>query len=300
MKLLIAYDGSECADQLFDDMLRAGLPDTCEALVLTISGEEPFEGSISLLTEPSMHELVQAAKDSAAAMNDRAVEHLRKDHPNWDVRGEIRSGSVATAILERSKTWPADLIEIASHGRGLVGRMFLGSVSMSVLHRAHCTVRIARGHQAKPNHPDANLRILLAYDGSDCSKLAFDAMLAREWATGTTLRIISVVEPMISSSYGYGGLGSDLVMSEAEDEQHRWLGEQLGELKLRAQSVFASVEAHSTFGLARQIIIEEAKTWHADTIFMGAHGRSPLMRVAIGSVSQNIAMHAPCTVEIVR
>jgi nucleotide-binding universal stress UspA family protein len=299
MKLLIAYDGSECADQLFDDMLHAGFPDASEALLLTISGEEPFAGSISLLPEPSMRQLVQAAEDSAAAMNERAVEHVRKNHPNWDVRGEVRAGSVATAILERSKTWPADIIEIASHGRGLVGRMFLGSVSMSVLHRAQCAVRIARGLEAS-SKANANLRVLFAYDGSDCSKLAFEAMLARKWPTGTMLRIVSAVEPMISSSYGYGGLGSDLVMGEAEDEQQRWLSEQTNELKKRAQSAFASVESHITFGLARQIIIEEAKAWHADTILMGAHGRSPLMRAAMGSVSQNIAMHAPCTVEIVR
>src|SRR6478672_12966574 len=37
MKLLIAYDGSKCADSALDDLTHAGLPDVGEALVMSVA-----------------------------------------------------------------------------------------------------------------------------------------------------------------------------------------------------------------------------------------------------------------------
>ena len=37
MKILIAYDGSSCADLALEDMRRAGLPRLAEAVVLSVS-----------------------------------------------------------------------------------------------------------------------------------------------------------------------------------------------------------------------------------------------------------------------
>ncbi len=53
VKILIGYDGSECADAAIDDLRRAGLPGEATAIVLTVieswtlspSGFELLEGS---------------------------------------------------------------------------------------------------------------------------------------------------------------------------------------------------------------------------------------------------------------
>jgi len=37
MKILIAYDGSECADAALEDLKSAGLPKTAEAIVMTLA-----------------------------------------------------------------------------------------------------------------------------------------------------------------------------------------------------------------------------------------------------------------------
>src|ERR1041385_6402791 len=37
MKVLIGYDGSECADAAFDDLSQAGLPETGEVYILSIA-----------------------------------------------------------------------------------------------------------------------------------------------------------------------------------------------------------------------------------------------------------------------
>jgi nucleotide-binding universal stress UspA family protein len=53
-------------------------------------------------------------------------------------------------------------------------------------------------------------------------------------------------------------------------------------------------------GSPKQVIVEQAEQWGADLIVMGCHGFGPVKRFLLGSVSQAVAVHAPCSVEIVR
>jgi nucleotide-binding universal stress UspA family protein len=53
-------------------------------------------------------------------------------------------------------------------------------------------------------------------------------------------------------------------------------------------------------GDARQLILEWAKKWQPDLILLGSHGKRGLDRFLLGSVSEAVARHAPCSVEIVR
>lgn len=52
-------------------------------------------------------------------------------------------------------------------------------------------------------------------------------------------------------------------------------------------------------GDPRDTIVACAKEWHADLIVLGSHGKKGLERM-LGSVSDSVARHAPCSVEIVR
>ena len=47
-------------------------------------------------------------------------------------------------------------------------------------------------------------------------------------------------------------------------------------------------------------IIEAAQEWQADLIIVGSHGRGFWGRMMIGSVSDAVMHHAPCSVLIVR
>jgi nucleotide-binding universal stress UspA family protein len=49
-----------------------------------------------------------------------------------------------------------------------------------------------------------------------------------------------------------------------------------------------------------QVILHEAENWHADLIVVGSHGRSGLDRLVMGSISEAVALHAKCSVEIIR
>ena len=47
------------------------------------------------------------------------------------------------------------------------------------------------------------------------------------------------------------------------------------------------------------IILEEVKNWSADLVVLGSHGSKGLTRFLLGSVSETIVRHAPCSVEVV-
>ena len=88
------------------------------------------------------------------------------------------------------------LLIAGSHGRSAVGRMILGSVSHKVLHEAHCSVRISKQIERKDN---ADLRILLAVDGSECAEQMVKAVAGRHWSEKTEIRLIAVDDPVFST-----------------------------------------------------------------------------------------------------
>jgi nucleotide-binding universal stress UspA family protein len=50
----------------------------------------------------------------------------------------------------------------------------------------------------------------------------------------------------------------------------------------------------------RQVIVQEAENWKADSIFVGTSGHGRLGRLVLGSVSSAVAGRAGCSVEVVR
>ncbi len=53
-------------------------------------------------------------------------------------------------------------------------------------------------------------------------------------------------------------------------------------------------------GTPQHLILDEAERWGANLIVAGSHGRRGLGRLVIGSVSEAVALHADCSVEVVR
>jgi nucleotide-binding universal stress UspA family protein len=49
-----------------------------------------------------------------------------------------------------------------------------------------------------------------------------------------------------------------------------------------------------------KILLDEAEKWRADLIVVGSHGRSGFDRFTMGSVSEAVALHVGCSVEVIR
>src|SRR5690606_538081 len=97
--------------------------------------------------------------------------------------------------------WPADLLVVGSHGRGVVGRLFYGSVAQMAVNNCRRNVRIARKCGKAAGTP---LRLLVADDGSPAAEAAVEAIAARKWPAGTQAVVVFVVDLPIVSAPGLG------------------------------------------------------------------------------------------------
>lgn len=69
---------------------------------------------------------------------------IQSQLPGVAIEEEIVPGNPNEVILDQAEEWKSDMIVVGSHGRSGFSRFFLGSVSLSVLSHAHCSIMIVR------------------------------------------------------------------------------------------------------------------------------------------------------------
>lgn len=65
----------------------------------------------------------------------------------------IKSHSPKTAIMKYAEISKADMIVCGTHGRGAMGRFFIGSVASYLVHNAKCPVTVVRPPPKSPAAP---------------------------------------------------------------------------------------------------------------------------------------------------
>lgn len=301
MKILIAYDGSDCANQAIDDLRRAGLPPKAEAVVISVADvfpvpppstyevvESAFSNDVSPVYK-NPRERALSAVGEARELAVAASERLKVLFPEWRVRAEACADSPAWAIVKKAEELKADLVVVGSHGRTAMGRFFLGSVSHKIVINAACTVRIARNPVVQNNSP---VRILIGIDGSHGAEAAVQAVCERDWPPGSEARLVAAVEPLM--------LPAVERFTDGDKEERAWLGQMVeaSAQKLRAAELVVSSVIKS--GDPKRLLVDEAEQWGADSIFVGARGLRFIERFLVGSVSAAVAERAHCSVEVVR
>ena len=145
------------------------------------------------------------------------------------------------------------------------------------------------------------MKILLAIDGSPCSERAIEEVARRPWPDDSQVRIVSVVEPPAPlAAEPYMGVNS--YFEEVERLKREQADETVARAAeaLRARAPLMGVSTEVVTGSPKRTIVEESEEWGADLIVLGSHGYHTWERMLLGSVSQSVAAHARCSVEIVR
>jgi len=150
-------------------------------------------------------------------------------------------------------------------------------------------------------HKWLTMNVLIAIDESLYSKAALDAVLDRPWAPGTKFSVITVVEPFHPEYAGWQTNYVPLAM-EAQKAISQSSNLLIEEAKAALSKTFGADnvlgEVHE--GYIKERILEVSRDWPADLIVVGSHGRRGFTKFLLGSVSEAIASHATCSVEIVR
>jgi nucleotide-binding universal stress UspA family protein len=244
------------------------------------------------------HERAERKLKEAESMAKRASEQIKKSFPEWHVNHEALADSPAWAIIRTADEWKPDLLVVGAHGHSVLGgRLILGSVSQRVLYEASCSVRVARGRH---RDGDAPLRLLIGVDNSPHSNAAVDAVCWRQWPTGTEVRLLAVVDTVMTITPN-PSQPSVMKWIEVGDEDNWDQVRQLFEPslnKLRSAGLDAAVMIRR--GNPKDAVVEEAGSWGADCIFVGAKGMRGIDRLLLGSVSSAVSARAHCSAEIVR
>jgi len=311
LKILIGYDGSECADVALDDLTQAGLPASGEFHILSVAEvwlPPPPPSSYEIIDEArnatSPAELQRdfskhcvAAKE-VLALAERAGDRLQTLFPNWKVSVDSSCGSAAWELVARADEWNPDLIVVGSHGRTALGRFVLGSVSQRVLTEARCSVRIARGRVEEPNSP---VRIIVGTDGSEASAEALRAVAARPWPARSEIKVVMVDDPLAPEFLAKVIPSLGKTLEEDRQEERAWVEKistrSLDILRQTGIKVTCAVRE----GDPKHELCKAAEEWNASCIFVGSAGFSNrLERFVLGSISAAVAARAHCSVEVVR
>jgi nucleotide-binding universal stress UspA family protein len=285
MRVLLAIDSSGASQYVIAEAACRPWPSGTVLCIQTVIDMWDWIGA---------PELAEEAKRQAKLLVAAAAYELRQC--GYEVLSQIDTNLAKRAIPEYAWKWGADLIMVGFHRSNAVSRFLLGSVAHAVLRAAPCSVEIVRPSPRGLPSSSRGMKIVVGTDGSNCSQKAVCAIATRPWPPETMVKVISVRQPVFPES-GIQDLTDDIL----EDERRR------------AEDAFASARRTLSsaklklcdssgilFGEPRTVLLDEAKSWGADLIVVGSHGRHGFDRVLLGSVSEAVAMHAHCSVEVIR
>ncbi len=145
-RILLATDLSAASDAAADQALD--LAHDLGADLLVVSVIDPRS-----LRLPGGR--VGARVDQVRASREAAAQELvaRGRGAGVQVTFLIWEGNPGESIVDAARSEEVDLVVVGSHGRGSMGRFFIGSVSEHVVRHAHCPVLVVRGRTATDEAP---------------------------------------------------------------------------------------------------------------------------------------------------
>jgi nucleotide-binding universal stress UspA family protein len=147
------------------------------------------------------------------------------------------------------------------------------------------------------------MKILIATDGTKQGEAAIRALADFKLATGDEIKIVSVVDMAVPLAIDvYGGYLPDTTELEkaSRENANRVLDSAISEVKTIVGNEEITVSGEVLFGSPESRIVGAAENMGASLVVVGSHGYNRWERLLLGSVSDSVVHHAPCSVLIVR
>ncbi len=288
MNVLLAIDGSKqslFAEQVLQEFPFQTPPDL-NILTVCPSGDlHPLGAEIPAM----INSMVDKCRESATELLSQSAQRCS----DWaaSVSTTLLDGHPAYEISHLIEGTHPDLVVLGSHGYGATKRFLLGSVSDRIASHAHCPVLITRDHEQTPEVKT----ILIADDGSEKAEAAVKR-IAGFPLKGRTVVLLSVLETL--NIYGM----DEVLLASPEWEEHR------AETNIRLQQhqkLLSQTQADVQIKVMQSSQVADsiasvAEELFADLIVVGSAGKSGIRKFLLGSVSQRILHHSPCSVWIER
>jgi nucleotide-binding universal stress UspA family protein len=181
-----------------------------------------------------------------------------------------------------------DLVVVGSRVHSLAGEVFLGGTAGEVLHSCRLPLLVARIHDDKDCQRECPLaslgRVLFPTDFSENAEHAFQAV-GKLIAGGVKSVVLMHVQDRAKI---------DRHLQERLDEFNAVDGERLERMKAQLASQGAEdVQVELPYGLPVEEILRRTRQGDISLAVMGSQGRGFIREIFLGSVSHNVARHAP-------
>lgn len=288
MKILFATDGSAPAREgeglitsLFD---RSG----ADVRVIAVTPEPTYDLLAPYgIVEPPNSDVPILDADRVARS---AAEHLAES--GFTASSTSARGDPALEIVKAIESDGSyGLVVLGASHTTWMGNLLLGRVSMYVLHHAPCSVVLT--HRA----PTGSGRILVGADGSEGARASLGSaseVLDRDRCTVEVATVVGQPWMLAAASPAGTFLGhaSDAPGLERERvEQGRAIARRASDEAVAAG--FEVMEEAVLIGSPGHQLLEEAENIGADLVVVGSRGHGAMSRTLLGSVSDQIARHAP-------
>lgn len=287
--IMVPLDGSRFAESALPVALsvsrRTGAP------VHLVTVQEPIPSF-------AYEEWENAAEEWSREYLDGALERARP-HAGGALTATLLSGHVVEALEEEAKARSADLVVMATHGRGALSRAWLGSVADAFIHHASRPVLLVRpqeGDDAVDLAADPGLgRVLIPLDGTELSESVLEHAVAFGALFKTAFHLVRIVPyPMqFSSPYlPHTMQMNQQFVTEARDAAAAYLEGHADHLRKRGLTAETAVVVVAQPGHG---ILAEVEDGRCDLVAMATHGRAGLTRAILGSTADKIVRgtHVP-------
>lgn len=218
-----------------------------------------------------------------------------------------KEGEVAATIRDHAQAAGADLIVMMTHGRGPLGRFWLGSTTDELMREAPAPMLLIHPHDKKADlKTDIVLQhVLIPLDGTPLAEQILPPAVNLARLMGAALTLLRIVKPVMPMAMP-AGVGSFGEMAHHMLERVDTLQDQL---KAEAQGYLDQVAERlrgQGLNVQTQVAIEEqpgvAILHHAqppvDLIALETHGRRGVARLFLGSVADKVirGAHVPVLV----
>ena len=153
-------------------------------------------------------------------------------------------------------------------------------------------------------------KILVALDISPEAAAIFEFALSIAQTNKSEILVLHIVEWQIQDVYPWMGCGT-LYDVDISGNRYEWSRKNLSKVveknlnwlatfREQAQTLDIKCECECRVGSCNLGIGDRAKEWGADLIVIGRRGHKNISEVILGSVSNYVIHHAPCSVIVVQ